>query len=194
MFFVAPALFEELGAEAHDDAAVEQAIIDAVVEITGDARAARPSRVDLAVWGREPWLGGGPNTVMGPGVLSRLAGVMGVPEGPEGRVHFASAEQSLEWTGYVEGALAAAERATDALLSTLRERDDLKSARRESAPSPRRRPAYLQAALAGTALAALTPALRATRWWARRAAHASTGPRRPTARAQQRAEPDTPAR
>src|SRR5690606_34799182 len=66
MFFVSPRLFARLGPQADDAAAVERAIVEAAVETTGDPRAAHPRRVDVAIWRRERWVGGGPNTVMGP--------------------------------------------------------------------------------------------------------------------------------
>ena len=167
MFFVSPRLFERLGPDA-DEAAIERAILDAAVEMTGEARAAHPIRVDFQVWARERWFGGGPNTVMGPGVLSRLEGILGEPEGPEGRLWFASAEQSFEATGYVEGALAAAEHAASRVTELLTTRDGIRTA-----PPPRRTPARrssapVQAALAGAAYALLGPALAAARWWAAR--------------------------
>jgi monoamine oxidase len=160
MFFVSPRLFERLGPNA-DDATIERAIVEAAVEMTGEPWAAHPTRVDVEIWARDPWVGGGPNTVMGPGVLSQLEGVLGEPEGAEGRLHFASAEQSFEFTGYLEGALAAAERAASAVLSVLEIRDGIRKAQKARYRAAARRGiAPVQASLAAAALAALTPAVR----------------------------------
>lgn len=148
-FFVAPSLFDELGAGA-TPAQVDAALRAAAVAITGDSRAADATRLDVQRWDQEPWVGGGPNTVMGPGVLSRLEGTLGQPEGPHGRLFFASAEQSFEFTGYLEGALACAETTARAVLALLAHRDAV-----GTPPRPLRRPrAWTAPARRGAAAAA----------------------------------------
>lgn len=92
-----------------DEASLRQAL----VELTDDPRAANFIRMERHDWGKQSYVGGGPNTVFAKGVISRLDGVL---DKPEGRVWFASAEQSIEFTGYVEGAILSGERAASAIL------------------------------------------------------------------------------
>jgi monoamine oxidase len=142
MFFVAPNVFEKLGPNP-DKAAIERAVIDAAVEITGEPAAAKPTRVDVQIWEREEFVPGGPNTVMEPGVLTSLAGVLGEPEGPSRRLYFASSEQTFEFPGYVEGALSSAERAAGQVIRALEAEDGL---------VPVQRPAPLKALRRGNAV------------------------------------------
>lgn len=98
-----------LDAAGHDPAARRAAVLAAAVEVCGDPRAADPIQVEIWDWRDQPFVRGGPNTCLGPGVLSTLRDVFDAPEGPQGRVHFAASEYAREFTGYVEGALASGE-------------------------------------------------------------------------------------
>lgn len=98
-----------LDAAGPDPEARRAALLAATVELCGDPRAGEPEELHLYDWREQPWIGGGPNTCLGPGMLSTLGPVFDAPEGPHGRLHFASAEYALEFTGYVEGALASGE-------------------------------------------------------------------------------------
>ncbi|MEG9224756.1 flavin monoamine oxidase family protein [Aeromicrobium sp. Sec7.5] len=67
-------------------------------------------------WREDPWSRGAPVTVFGPGAY--LAGAPALAR-PHGRVHWAGTDSANRWSGYVEGALQAGERAAaevDALL------------------------------------------------------------------------------
>lgn len=59
-------------------------------------------------WAGEPWTGGCPVAALPPGALSTLAGAL---REPFGRIHWAGTETARYWNGYLEGALASAERA-----------------------------------------------------------------------------------
>jgi len=63
--------------------------------------------VDLD-WASRPWVGGGYSGVMAPGGWTACGPALRAPVGP---IHWAGSETATEWTGYVEGALQAAERA-----------------------------------------------------------------------------------
>lgn len=122
-------------------------LADAAVAITGDPRAAEFSRVEICDWRAQPYIGGGPNTSFACGVLSRMTKDFCEPEG---RVFFASSEQSTEFTGYVEGALACAEQVVHRLVKG-------QAKRGASARTPAKR------MFATSAFVALTPALWAVR-------------------------------
>lgn len=71
-------------------------------------KALRPVGFAFKDWSADPWSRGCPVGVLGAG------GWRGAGEAlrrPEGRVHFAGTETATQWTGYMEGALEAAERA-----------------------------------------------------------------------------------
>ncbi|NUO47600.1 MAG: FAD-dependent oxidoreductase [Polyangiaceae bacterium] len=143
-----------------DEASIRRAVLEAAVELTGDERARDVSGFAFCDWRKERFIGGGPNTILGPGILSRLGGVLGEPEGPHDRLHFASAEQSVEFSGYVEGAMACAERTAErisAALSAERRGGSPREARVVHGPSPRGTDA-LQTLAFGAGYAAMTPA------------------------------------
>jgi monoamine oxidase len=59
-------------------------------------------------WTQEPWTGGGPVPIMGPGTLTAFGSAI---REPFGRVHWAGTETSTYWNGYMDGAVRAGKRA-----------------------------------------------------------------------------------
>ncbi len=109
--FVSDELFDRVGS---DPEVRRQAVLAALADLAQDPRAAAATHCEVFDWRRDqPWVGGGPNTVFGPGVLTRVGPAMHAAEGPEGRVVFTAAEYATECTGYLEGALASAEAVAD---------------------------------------------------------------------------------
>ena len=127
-----------IAAAGPDPAARRAAVIAATRELCGDPRAADPLEVHLLDWREQPWIGGGPNTCPGPGVLHTLRDIFTAPEGPQGRLHFASAEYACEYPGYLEGALASGEQVAARIAAALGERP-LAPARRPLTTRPLQR-------------------------------------------------------
>jgi monoamine oxidase len=71
-------------------------------------RAAQPLDYVEQAWAGEEWSGGGPTSNFGPGGWSDCGAAL---REPVGRVHWAGTETATVWSGYMEGALQAAERA-----------------------------------------------------------------------------------
>ncbi len=65
-------------------------------------------------WTTEEWTRGGPTSVVGPGVLTALGPWR---DRPFGRVHWAGAEHSDHWNGYMDGAVRSGETAARAVLA-----------------------------------------------------------------------------
>lgn len=63
--------------------------------------AARPVAYDDNDWLTEPWIHGYVGA-MPPGAMTRVGHAL---RAPVGRIHWAGAETSIEWQGYIEGAL-----------------------------------------------------------------------------------------
>ena len=82
--------------------------------LTETPEAADFSHCALVDWRTEPGIEGGPNTTFGPGILTALAPVWGRPE--HGCIHFAGAEYSSSYTGYVEGAIASGRECAEQIL------------------------------------------------------------------------------
>ncbi|MFO7567911.1 MAG: FAD-dependent oxidoreductase [Enhygromyxa sp.] len=106
LVFLNPLLFGRAGPDP-EPAAIEALVAEELVRVSGDERARDYRRMAVMDWTAEPFVGGGPNTLMGCGVLSRLGPVFRRPEGPHGRLYFCAAEYALEYCGYLEGALEA---------------------------------------------------------------------------------------
>lgn len=68
-------------------------------------------------WPSERWSRGCYSAVMGPGVLSAHAAAL---RAPVGRLHWAGTETARVWTGYMEGAVEAGERAADEITAALK--------------------------------------------------------------------------
>jgi monoamine oxidase len=82
-------------------------IVARVAELLGPEGADAIDYVD-ADWPSEPWTRGCYGANMGPGVLTTLGPSLRVPSG---RIHWAGAETSPVWSGYIEGAIRSGERA-----------------------------------------------------------------------------------
>jgi monoamine oxidase len=67
-------------------------------------------------WSTEPYSRGCPVGVMGPGTYSACGDAL---REPVGSVHWAGTETATEWTGYLEGAIQAGERAADEVVAAL---------------------------------------------------------------------------
>jgi len=67
-------------------------------------------------WTRERWTGGGPVANYAPGTMIRFGKEI---RKPYGRVHWAGTETSTYWTGYMDGAVRAGERAAIEVLEKL---------------------------------------------------------------------------
>ena len=65
-------------------------------------------------WTADPWSDGCYGAYLGPGVLTQKGPALRTPVG---RIHWAGTETALVWTGYIEGALEAGERAAREVLS-----------------------------------------------------------------------------
>lgn len=126
--FVSDRLIDRAGP---DPEARRRAVVAAMVELTGDPRAAEATAVHVHDWREQPLVGGGPNTCFGPGVLTRVGEALHRPEGA--RLWFTSSEHATEYTGYLEGALAAGERCGRAVARALAEELTI-AARIEAAP------------------------------------------------------------
>ena len=61
------------------------------------------------LWSEEPYIGGCYTTYYPPGVLTRYGPAIREPVGS--RIYIAGTEAALEWTGYMNGAVEAGERA-----------------------------------------------------------------------------------
>jgi monoamine oxidase len=67
-------------------------------------------------WTKEQWTRGAPVAIMGPGTLTSWGSQIRVPHG---RIHWAGTETSTYWTGYMDGAVRAGERASAEVLKLL---------------------------------------------------------------------------
>ncbi|WP_062993090.1 flavin monoamine oxidase family protein [Nocardia anaemiae] len=81
------------------------AVLRAFSAVVGP-RALQPSSVIEKDWTAEEWTRGGPTSVLAPGVLTELGPWRDVPFG---RVHWAGAEHSDYWNGYMDGAVRSGE-------------------------------------------------------------------------------------
>lgn len=89
------------------------AVIAQLVRLFGSG-AADPVHYEEMRWDDEGWTGGCPIGLMPPGVLTSLGPALSRPIGP---IHWAGTETATEWAGHMEGALEAAERAVQEVLS-----------------------------------------------------------------------------
>jgi monoamine oxidase len=68
------------------------------------------------MWAREPFTRGAYGSFNPPGVLTSLQDAGATPDGP---LHFAGADSSPEWPGYMDGAIRSGERVAKAVLGEL---------------------------------------------------------------------------
>lgn len=105
------------GRPAHRAAGAPQAQLEEAVRASlGRAfgrRAADPDQVLVQQWLHERWTAGCPvaNLVPGSGAFASAL------TAPVGRVHWAGTESSVDWTGYMEGAVASGRRAAQEVLA-----------------------------------------------------------------------------
>jgi monoamine oxidase len=79
-------------------------------------RAAAPTHYLDMVWAREQYSGGAYGSFNPPGVLTSLGAAVA---GPVGAIHFAGADYSAQWPGYMEGAIRSGEAAATRVLAAL---------------------------------------------------------------------------
>jgi monoamine oxidase len=78
-------------------------------------RAEQPLDYAEREWSAEEWSGGGPTSNFGPGGWTECGPAL---RAPLGRVHWAGTETATVWSGYMEGALQAGERAAAEVLES----------------------------------------------------------------------------
>lgn len=94
-------------------AARREATIESFTRLFGPGAASPVDYIDQD-WPAERWSRGCYSAIMGPGVLSAHAGAL---REPVGRIHWAGTETARIWTGYMEGAVEAGERAADEVVA-----------------------------------------------------------------------------
>lgn len=77
-------------------------------------RAASPTEYLDQDWCSDPWTSGCYTGLFGPGDMHKLAPLL---RQQDGRVHWAGTETATRWTGYIDGAIEAGERAATEILS-----------------------------------------------------------------------------
>ncbi len=92
-----------------------RAVLAGFAEMFGD-QALHPIDYVEHDWTREQWTGGGPVANYAPGTMVRFGKEI---RKPHGRVHWAGTETSTYWTGYMDGAVRAGERAAVEVLEKL---------------------------------------------------------------------------
>ena len=107
------------GPEADDLAAIgeaerREAVLGCFSRLFGP-RAERPLDYAEMQWAGEEWSGGGPTSNFGPSGWTSLGPCL---RRPEGRLHWAGTETATVWSGYMEGALQAGERAAGEVLAS----------------------------------------------------------------------------
>lgn len=101
------------GPEAREMAAIapaerRTAVLDCFERLFGPGAAQPLDYAEQAWAGEEEWSGGGPTSNFGPGGWTECGPAL---REPVGRVHWAGTETATVWSGYMEGALQAGERA-----------------------------------------------------------------------------------
>lgn len=93
--------------ENRGEAERRAAVLGCLARLFG-RRAEQPLDYVEQEWSAEEWSGGGPTSNFGPGGWSECGPAL---REPLGRVHWAGTETATVWSGYMEGALQAGERA-----------------------------------------------------------------------------------
>ncbi len=102
--------------EAARSRPTERAILDALVRLFG-ADAGSPEGLVVQDWSLDRWSGGCPVSMVPPIQWPRQLATL---RAAHGRIRFAGTETAVSWTGYLEGALEAAERAAAEIEATSR--------------------------------------------------------------------------
>jgi monoamine oxidase len=97
-------------------AARRAAVLEGFAAMFGE-KALHPIEYVEHDWTREQWTGGGPVANYAPGTMMRFGREI---RKPHGRVHWAGTETSTYWTGYMDGAVRAGQRAAREVLEQLR--------------------------------------------------------------------------
>jgi monoamine oxidase len=103
------------GFSAISPAARRAAVIDNLVTFFG-SQAANPREYLESNWASEPWTRGCPLGILGPGALVAYGSTL---REPVGRIHWAGAETSTYWYGYMDGAVRSGARAAAEALKAL---------------------------------------------------------------------------
>ncbi|MGH3411718.1 MAG: flavin monoamine oxidase family protein [Marmoricola sp.] len=111
--FVGGSTWREYGVESRADR--RAAVLAGFAEMFGD-EALRPVQYVEHDWNHDPWTRGGPVAIMGPETLTTYGPWL---RRPHGRVHWAGTETATYWTGYMDGAVSAGERAAREVAGTL---------------------------------------------------------------------------
>ena len=107
-------------AEQRDDGVLpaadrKQAVLEGFAAMFGD-EALHPVAYVEHDWTHEQWTTGGPVANYAPGTMLQFGSAI---RKPFGRVHWAGTETSTYWTGYMDGAVRAGERAATEVLDIL---------------------------------------------------------------------------
>jgi monoamine oxidase len=97
------------------EAARREAVLESLGTYFGDA-ATKPSEYVDVLWAAAPYTRGAYGSYNPPGVITSFAATTGNP--PPG-VHFAGADWSPQWPGYMDGAIRSGEKAAEAALAAL---------------------------------------------------------------------------
>ena len=97
------------------DAGRRAAVLESLARYFGP-RAQSPTHYVDMVWAREEYTGGAYGSFNPPGVITSLGKAVA---GPVGNIHFAGADYSPEWPGYMEGAIRSGDAAATAVLASL---------------------------------------------------------------------------
>lgn len=96
-------------------AARRQAVLEGLARVVGP-KALQPVEYVEHDWTRERWTKGGPVALMGTGTTTDFGRLI---RKPFGRVHWAGTETSTYWSGYMDGAVRAGDRAAREVLDRL---------------------------------------------------------------------------
>lgn len=103
--FVGGSTWREYGVLSRADR--KQAVLEGFAAMFGE-QALHPVDYVEHDWTQEQWTRGGPTAIYSPGTMVELGSAI---RRPFGRVHWAGTETSTYWTGYMDGAVRAGERA-----------------------------------------------------------------------------------
>ncbi|MDP3968833.1 MAG: FAD-dependent oxidoreductase [Nocardioides sp.] len=111
--FVGGSTWQEHGVRTR--AARRRAVLEGLAKIVGP-QALKPIEYTEQDWTRERWTGGGPIAVLGTGTTTAFGSQI---RKPFRRVHWAGTETSTYWSGYMDGAVRAGDRAAREVVDRL---------------------------------------------------------------------------